>query len=492
MVCSAWTAFCLLKYNWNLELNFPKRFIVLLILILLAPFALLPAPLPAVAQDDPADSPYYLVQEGDTLWEIAARFGVSVEALQTANQISDPGQLVAGLRLIIPGLEGFVGQVDTHEVAYGETLWSLSRWCAVPRETLIKLNRLVSPGQVYAGANLIVPADLESPLRGRAALATGDTLLELAVQLDENPWTLVLDNDLAGAWDVLPGAVLQTRQPESLNGHGMANALPPLLGPVTIDPLPPYQGKTVVIRVNAPPDLLLHSSLAGWDLNFFWQDDGYVALQGIHTLTKPGLYPLTLEGESADGARFDFSQLILVRATEYIFDPPLIVDPATIDPSVTEPENQLWASLGMPVTPVKWWEGNFSSPVPPELTDCWTSLFGNRRSYNGSAYEYFHGGLDFCGTVGTELYAAAAGQVTYTGSLTVRGQVVVIDHGWGVYTAYDHLSEILVEPGDTVQSGQLIGLGGATGRTTGPHLHWEVWVGGVQVDPTDWLSRSYP
>ncbi len=74
----------------------------------------------------------------------------------------------------------------------------------------------------------------------------------------------------------------------------------------------------------------------------------------------------------------------------------------------------------------------------------------------------------------------------------MRGNVAVIDHGWGVYTAYDHLSQIDVNVGDQVKPGQLIGLGRATGRTTGPRLHWEVWVGGVQVDPTDWLKTAYP
>ncbi len=469
-----------------------KRFILTLVLIVMFQFLPLSAPLPATAQTDQLDSPYYLVQEGDTLWEIAARFGVSVEALQEVNQLTDPGQLVVGMKLLIPGLEGFAGQVDTHAVAYGETLRSLSHWYGIPQETFVKLNRLVSPGQVYAGAVLVVPVNPESPLRGRAGLAAGGTLLELAVQLNENPWTLVQDNELVSTWDALPGSVIQTRKPESSDGSLATIDLPPILGLVTLDPLPLYQGKTVVIQVNGPSDLSLRGSVAGRNLNFFPQDGGYVALQGIHAQTEPGLYPMVLEGELTNGARFAFSQLILVRDTEYIFDPPLIVDPVTIDPAVTEPENQLWASLGATVTPVKWSEGLFASPVPPELTTCWTSLFGNRRSYNGSAYEYFHGGLDFCGTVGTELYAAATGQVTYTGSLTVRGLVVVIDHGWGLYTAYDHLSEILVEPGEMVQAGQLIGLGGATGRTTGPHLHWEVWVGGVQVDPADWLVRSYP
>jgi len=68
----------------------------------------------------------------------------------------------------------------------------------------------------------------------------------------------------------------------------------------------------------------------------------------------------------------------------------------------------------------------------------------------------------------------------------------VIDHGWGVYTAYGHQSEILVQVGDQVQKGQLIGLVGETGRVSGPHLHWEVIVGGVQVDPLQWLAREFP
>ena len=68
----------------------------------------------------------------------------------------------------------------------------------------------------------------------------------------------------------------------------------------------------------------------------------------------------------------------------------------------------------------------------------------------------------------------------------------MINHGWGVYTGYMHQSEILVKPGDIVKAGQLIGRVGGTGRVQGPHLHWEVWVGGVQVDPLDWLEQAYP
>jgi murein DD-endopeptidase MepM/ murein hydrolase activator NlpD len=68
----------------------------------------------------------------------------------------------------------------------------------------------------------------------------------------------------------------------------------------------------------------------------------------------------------------------------------------------------------------------------------------------------------------------------------------MIDHGWGVYTAYMHLSELRVNTGEQVNTGQLIGISGGTGRVEGPHLHWEVIVGGVQVEPEDWLAQEYP
>jgi murein DD-endopeptidase MepM/ murein hydrolase activator NlpD len=90
------------------------------------------------------------------------------------------------------------------------------------------------------------------------------------------------------------------------------------------------------------------------------------------------------------------------------------------------------------------------------------------------------------------IYAAASGKVVFTGLLVVRGNTTIVDHGWGIYTCYYHQSQILVKVGDQVQQGQLIGQIGATGRVTGPHLHFEVWVNGIQVSPIAWLSNVYP
>jgi murein DD-endopeptidase MepM/ murein hydrolase activator NlpD len=83
--------------------------------------------------------------------------------------------------------------------------------------------------------------------------------------------------------------------------------------------------------------------------------------------------------------------------------------------------------------------------------------------------------------------------VVFVGSLlTVRGNVTIIDHGWGIYSGFYHQSKINVKVGDVVEAGQIIGQIGGTGRVTGPHLHWDLFVNGIQVDPLDWLDRVYP
>jgi murein DD-endopeptidase MepM/ murein hydrolase activator NlpD len=82
--------------------------------------------------------------------------------------------------------------------------------------------------------------------------------------------------------------------------------------------------------------------------------------------------------------------------------------------------------------------------------------------------------------------------IVFTDFLTVRGNATIIDHGWGIYSGFWHQSEIQVEVGDRVETGQVIGLVGGTGRITGPHLHWELWVNQVPVDPEQWLVEAFP
>ena len=145
------------------------------------------------------------------------------------------------------------------------------------------------------------------------------------------------------------------------------------------------------------------------------------------------------------------------------------------------------------MTPTRQWSEIFSLPVAEPY--CIKSWYGDRRSYNGSDYTYFHTGLDYgvCSDINPfAIYAPAPGTVVFAGQLTVRGNATIIDHGWGIFSGFWHQESILVNVGDQVSPGQEIGKIGATGRVNGPHLHWEIWANGVQVDPQDWLDRLYP
>jgi LysM repeat protein len=353
----------------------------------------------------------YIVKAGDSLWEIARRFGISMNELALANGINDPSQISEGAQLVIPGLVGLQGILDTKIIPYGEGLGSLSRQYKIPQEMLARLNRLTSPLELYAGSDLVLPVSDDSiPGFSRAILAPEQSLLELAVLEGTNPWALVRDNALPGTWGALPGDTLLLQD----GRNGGPGALPGEIITVEVDTLPLLQGKTSAVKLESLEELSLSGTLMGHDLHFIQDQRGeYVALLGVHAMVEPGIYPMTLEGELFDGTPFAFSQMIPVVAVDYPYDRPLTVDPATIDPAVTRPEDAQWAALTEPVTTHRMWDGIFAipSPLPAEYcletNDCWSSRFGNRRSYNGSAYDYFHTGLDIVGGSGTEIYAPA-------------------------------------------------------------------------------------
>jgi murein DD-endopeptidase MepM/ murein hydrolase activator NlpD len=461
-------------------------------LILLLAILFIPAGGTTSAQEGETGGPVYIVQEGDTLWDIAQRFGIPWEDLARENEINDPGQLSAGDELVIPGFTGAEGVLVTTQVPFGENLRSLSRRYNLPRETIIQLNHITTPAELYRGYNLVIPENNQDEQEvGRLAVAGGQTLLELAIANSMSPWEFVAGNELEGTWNVVPGDVMLVPDSDADNGPG---SLPGEIASLQFTPGPLVQGETSVLWMTSSEEMEVEGSLNGNQLNFFpYQAGKYVALQGIHALAEPGFYPLTIEGELVTGVPIGFSQRIYVEAGDFAFAS-LQVPPETIDPEVTKPEDELWYELTEPVTTTRLWRGVFQSPVAPAPCG-YTDFFGNRRSYNGSPYNYFHTGLDFCYNYNNdvnEIYAPADGIVIFAGPLIVRGNAVMIDHGYGIYSGYLHQEEILVEEGDQVETGQVIGIVGETGRVNGPHLHFEIWAGGVQVDPLDWLERSFP
>ena len=445
--------------------------------------------------DNPPTGPIYIVSQGDSLLEIAVIFNISLEDIMAANNIINPDQLFPGDELLIPGLDGINGVLASRIVSFGESQRSLSRQYRVPIVQLRKLNHIISPTEFYAGANLIIIQDPEKPAwTGRITLGSEETLLERSILDNTDPWTITEVNYLTNTWEAIPGDVLYT---PSANNNTTQTGLPSIFSTVKVDPLPITQGKTAQIQVKTLQEINLNGTLVDQELHFFpLENNSYISLQGIHALTNPGLYPLRLDAILPDGSIQSFEQMILIQTGNYPSEI-LFVDPESIDPAVTKPEEDFVLSITSKVNPESYLNGPFNSPaIQYESTGYFTSKFGNRRTYKGIGTDLeifgFHSGLDFGGGNGLPITSPAPGIVVFAGYLTVRGNATIIDHGWGVYSGFWHQSEIKVAQDDFVDTGQVIGLVGGTGRVTGAHLHWEIWVNGIQVDPMDWLEKTYP
>ena len=438
----------------------------------------------AAAQEEAPDGPIYVVEAGDTLSSIALSFGVTVDDIVTKNGLPDANSLFVGDQIVIPGLEGISGRLETSSVPFGENMRSLSRVYQIPQDLFAKLNRLVSPAEFHRGASVVLTrgGGLTEPYR--ISLPAGESLLETAVRSAANPWAVADWNGAISPIHATPGDVIL------VNSQGDAGpmAFPRGITGISLNSL--YQGEAGSLRITADQGMTLSGVLGPYRFDLIPAgDNAYISLQGIHALLEPGMYPLRLTGSLEDGTPIRFVQSVKIFPRDYIFEY-INVPPELVDPETTEAESEFILPFVTPVTPEKLWNGVFQPPSPFE--DCINSTFGNRRSYNGSAFSFYHSGVDYCGGVGVEIFAPAKGTVVYTGLLDVRGNFTVIDHGWGVYTAYMHQSEVFVSVGDRVRPGDVIGLVGNTGRSTGPHLHWEVWVNGVPVNPLDWLAETYP
>lgn len=137
----------------------------------------------------------------------------------------------------------------------------------------------------------------------------------------------------------------------------------------------------------------------------------------------------------------------------------------------------------------RFWDGTFEPPLESERR---TSRFGDRRRFiyaDGGEARSIHNGIDLAAPTGTPIHAPGAGRVVFADDRIVTGKSVALEHFPGVYGLFYHLDEIAVSPGETVERGALLGTVGSTGVSTGPHLHWELRVGGVSVDPEAFLNR---
>ena len=207
------------------------------------------------------------------------------------------------------------------------------------------------------------------------------------------------------------------------------------------------------------------------------------AILGVDLEKPPATYPVLLRVQTANGRPASCTLLIPVRrgkfATEKLQVGKEFVEPSPEQIQRANQERDKLRAIFDQVTPEKLWAGDFRVPLDGVTTG---GNFGKRRILNGQPGSP-HSGVDFPAATGTPVHAAQNGRVALAQELFFSGNTVVVDHGLGIYTFYGHLSEIDVRVGDKLQFGQVLGKVGATGRVTGPHLHWGLTVERARVSP---------
>jgi murein DD-endopeptidase MepM/ murein hydrolase activator NlpD len=219
----------------------------------------------------------------------------------------------------------------------------------------------------------------------------------------------------------------------------------------------------------------------------FWQEPSNSSeekgLLAVDLEKAPGKYELNVTGQTLSGEKVECSEFVEVKegkfATEKLQVGKQFVEPGPEQAKRANEERQKLRDIFDRATPERLWDGNFRIPLDGVTTG---SNFGKRRILNGTPGSP-HGGADLPGVTGTPVHAAQRGVVALAEDLFFSGNTVVVDHGLGIYTFYGHLSEIDVRVGDHLETAQVLGKIGATGRVTGPHLHWGLTVERARVNP---------
>jgi len=214
------------------------------------------------------------------------------------------------------------------------------------------------------------------------------------------------------------------------------------------------------------------------------KDDRWLAVVGIPLSTSPGTHELVVS-VGAETKRVPFKVLAKKYRTQRLTVEPRQVEPLPEDLQRIELEQQRSNAALTTYSTTRTPRFTLSPPVAGVRSDS----FGSRRIFNNQPRNP-HSGMDIAAPIGTPIHAPAAGVVLDVGDFFFNGNTVFIDHGFGLVTMYCHLSKIAVQPGQSIDQGALIGEVGATGRVTGPHLHFGVALNRAMVDPELLLHRS--
>lgn len=253
------------------------------------------------------------------------------------------------------------------------------------------------------------------------------------------------------------------------------------------DRIQPGDVVRVVIEAPAGPDTV--EGQWGERAVPFTRDDAgrWFALLGIDVAHPPGAHVFRVAAAAAPGAPLKHAVTLVVeprqvRTRRLRVNPKFVTPPKQVWPRI-ERETALLNELFARSSPERWWRQGAVRPVEGVAV----SGFGVRSILNGRNRGP-HNGLDLAAGTGTPVYAPTPGIVAYAREFYYSGNTVILDHGQGLYSTMAHLSAIDVQEGQRVDQGTLVGKVGATGRVTGPHLHWAVRLHGARVDPLSLLE----
>lgn len=470
------------------------------------------------AQEMPSDAAIHVVQRGETLFRIALQYGVTVQELASLNDIRDPNSIFVGQRLLLSsGLPSTIGENDAdgdavsstlpsvtivHIAQPGETLEGIAALYNIELERLLEANALdslyVVVGQMIRipqAVDAVNPAALSraggaaSSEAFRYVVRPGDSVFRIANNYGVSITAIAQANGLVEPSLIYPGQTLII--PDYEPPVSSAGFRAPLID-ITILPLTLQEGTTGRFRILTTEGAVVSGRFLDRQLAIGTeargQDVAHNALVGIPIGTPAGIHPLELV---VDGGGISVVETVQIQVIANAYRRETLTISSDrlnlLDPTLEETEGALVRRLVERFTSPAYFDGLLGIPAAAPVS----SPFGSTRIYNAGTAQGLHTGTDFAAVTGAPIFSPAAGIVVLRDQLAIRGLATILDHGWGVYSGYWHQSESYVTIGESVTAGQVIGAVGSTGRATGAHLHWELWVNGVPVDPMQWVKQSF-
>lgn len=248
-------------------------------------------------------------------------------------------------------------------------------------------------------------------------------------------------------------------------------------------------GSPELIVISLPNAKSISGEWLGHKIEFFQRGEKWVALAGVDVEAPVGPSTLRISAQLDDGGPHDLRKTVEIHPAHYrtgkLTVPPKFVEPGPEEQKEIAADAEIKKGVFASSVDEPLWHGGFRAPVNSPPTDS----FGTRRMFNGKLAS-IHKGMDFRAPMGTVVRASNSGVVVLARPLYYEGNCVIIDHGLGLYTLSMHFSHIDVHQGQRVAAGDKLGLSGATGRVTGPHLHWAVRWEGAYLDPGKLLKLN--